>query len=164
MHLFPSAARRERAPTRHVRSFRRSACALTAILLLSSLFFVALAHETRTVGPEDGPRYVLVFGMLNEPAFTGLRSGVDLIVRSEDGEPVEGLAGALTAEATAPTGATRTLDLRAAYGRPGAYVDDLVWSVPGTYQVRVHGFVGALEIDETFETHTVRDVEEIRFP
>lgn len=158
------AARDPRRRTRHVPTLRRRTVALLAAFVLAFPLSVAHAHESRTVGPDDGPRFVVVFGMLNEPAFTGLRSGVDLIVRTEDGEPVEGLAGALAAEVTAPTGETRPLDLRAAHGRPGAYVDDLVWTVPGVYSVRIHGFVGALEIDEIFETHTVRDLDEIRFP
>ncbi|MEX2501679.1 MAG: hypothetical protein WD336_04830 [Trueperaceae bacterium] len=159
---FRTHGRSEPVP-RAARPYRRlQALALMVTVALVASF--AVAHQTRTVGPDDGPRYVLVFGMLNEPAFTNVRSGIDLIVRDEDGDAVPGLAGALRLTVTAPTGAVREVQLRAAHGRAGAYVDDLIWTVPGVYEVRIRGFVGDLEIDERFETHEVRDLHEIRFP
>ncbi len=133
---------------------------LLTILLLSA----ALAHETRVVGPE-GNRYRVIVGMVREPAFTDERNGLDLIIlRDDNEEPVEGLAESLSAEFTAPNGATRTLTLRAQYGRPGYYTDDIILTQPGVYQIRIWGFIGDVEFEEVFETHEVRPLADLRFP
>ena len=132
-----------------------------AILLALGL---AAAHETRIVGPEDGTQYMVTVGMLNEPVFTEVRTGLDLIVRTADGEaPVEGLEASLEVTITAPSGESRVLTLRAQHGRPGAYADDYILTVPGTYDIRVRGFIGELEIDEIFPRE-VADGQGLRFP
>lgn len=139
-------------------------CITFALLLALLVPGAALAHETRILGPEDGTQYAVTVGMLNEPVFTEVRTGLDLIVRTAaDEEPVEGLETSLRVTITAPTGETRVLDVRPQFRAPGRYTDDYILTVPGTYHVRVRGFIGALEIDEVF-AREVDDVESLRFP
>jgi hypothetical protein len=135
--------------------------ALFALLLLVSS---AYAHETKVVGPE-GNGYRVIVGMVREPVFTDERNGLDLIIRRDDDEePVEGLAESLNAEFTAPGGEIRELTLRAQWGRPGYYTDDILLTQPGVYQIHIWGFIGEVEFDETFETHEVRPLTDLRFP
>lgn len=141
----------------------------TRIFTLSALLLVlsaALAHETKIVGPEDGERYRVIVGLVREPVFTGERNGLDLIIRRDDTEePVEGLAQSLNAEFIAPDGTTtRTLTVRAQWGRPGYYTDDILLTQPGVYQIRIWGFIGDVEFDEVFETHEVRELSTLNFP
>ena len=137
------------------------------MLLLSGLLLLAplvLAHETRVVGPDDGQQYQLVVGMLNEPVFTELRTGLDLrVTHADSGEPVEGLENSLEVTVTAPSGQTRTLDIRPSHGEAGVYIDDYILTQPGTYDIRIQGFIGDVQIDETFPRE-VGDVSDLRFP
>ncbi|MDR5698163.1 MAG: hypothetical protein QN135_10740, partial [Armatimonadota bacterium] len=48
----------------------------------------ASAHQTKEVG---GGRYRVIVGMVREPSFTNERNGLDLIVRTADNQPGEGL-------------------------------------------------------------------------
>lgn len=140
---------------------KRALFAAIAVVVLALVF--AWAHETRTVGEGD-EQYQVTVGMLNEPVFTELRTGLDLAVRTMNDEPVENLENSLTVEITAPDGTTkRTLTLRGQFNRPGYYTDDYILTQPGTYQVRVYGFIGGLEINETFDRE-VGDVADLRFP
>jgi len=137
---------------------------LALSLLSSSLLGLALAHELRVVGAEGGTQYEIVVGMLNEPVFTEVRTGLDLTIRSvAEGRPVEGLETSLEVTVTAPGGQTRTLQVRPRYGAPGAYTDDYILTTPGTYDIRVRGFIGDLEVDETFPRE-VADGHDLRFP
>ena len=102
--------------------------------------------------------------MLNEPVFTEVRTGLDLIIQNaEDDSPVEGLENSLQVTITAPTGETRTLEVRPQFRQPGRYTDDYILTTPGTYDIRVWGFIGELEIDETYPRE-VEDGETLRFP
>lgn len=132
--------------------------------LLVTLLTFAFAHETCVLGEGEGA-YQVTVGMLNEPVFNDLHTGLDLIVRNDaDDSPVENLENSLQAEITSPDGsATRTLTLRPQYNKPGYYTDDYILTEPGLYDVRIFGFIGEMEIDETFERE-VGDVSELRFP
>lgn len=139
---------------------------ITTLTLLSILLLTpALAHETKIVGEGD-EQYNVIVGMVREPVFTEERNGLDLIIRrTEDDAPVEGLAGSLRAEITAPDGeTTRAFELRAQWGRPGYYTDDILLSEPGIYTIRVYGFINEVEFDETFDTHEVRPLSDLAFP
>ena len=136
------------------------------LLICSALFALtlALAHDTNLVGPEGGTQYKVTVGMLNEPVFTEVRTGLDLIVQNAaDDSPVEGLETSLLAEITAPTGETRTLKVSPQFGMPGYYKDDYILTMPGTYDIRIYGFIGDLEIDETYPRE-VGDGQSLRFP
>lgn len=120
----------------------------------------AAAHETRVVGP-----YRISVGMRVEPPYTDERNGLDLIVRrTSDNSPVEGLERSLQLELTAPDGQRRQYSLRPKHGEPGRYVTDWVLTQPGVYRIRVFGHVGSQAVDETFESHEVRPLAELRFP
>ena len=137
-------------------------CTLLTLLTLSTFAF---AHETRTLGPEGGTQYNVTVGLLNEPIYNQVRTGIDLIIRTTNGEaPVENLENSLQADITSPDGAsTRTLTLKPQYNKPGFYTADLMLAKPGTYNVRVYGFIGEMQVDETYPRE-VGDISEITFP
>ena len=65
--------------------------------------------------------------------------------------PVEGLEGSLQVEVThVATGASRILDLQAAWGDPGHYVAGLIPTASGVYEFRVFGTIERTPVDETF--------------
>ncbi|MDQ3459242.1 MAG: hypothetical protein M3498_08095 [Deinococcota bacterium] len=137
--------------------------ALAALLILA--IPTAYAHQTATVGEGDN-QFKVIVGMVREPIFTEERNGLDLIIRRADNdEPVENLEGSLSAEITSPDGqSTHSFTLRPQYGKPGYYTDEIMLSEPGDYSIRIFGFIGEVEFDETFETHGVRALSELRFP
>lgn len=139
---------------------KRIFCVLTFVLVLTLVF----AHDTKLVGPIGGTQYKVTVGMLNEPVFTEVRTGLDLIIRNAaDDSPLENLENSLMAEITAPSGETRTLELSPQFGKPGYYKDDYILTQPGTYIIRIHGFIDDLEIDESYPRE-VGDVADLRFP
>ena len=135
---------------------------LIAILLLAA---AAFAHETQTVSSGDAS-YDVIVGYSTEPPFTEERNGLSLTVRgSDDGEPVGNLENSLSAQLVAPDGqSTLDLQLRARHGELGAYTADFVLTEPGVYTLRLSGFIGAAEVDLTFDLHEVRPLDELRFP
>jgi hypothetical protein len=136
---------------------------LLALLTTLTLLTPAFAHQSTIVG-EGTTQYRVIFGMTHEPIFTNERNALDLIIRTAAGAPVEGLAASLSVTITAPNGATRDFTLRPQYGKPGYYTDDLLLTEPGVYQVRIHGFIGELAVDVTFDTHMVRPLADLAFP
>lgn len=108
-----------------------------------------LAHERREVGV-----YQLVVGFLTEPAFEGVKNGVDLrVLDRETHQPLEGLERTLQVELTyVPSGAAKVLRLRIIYREPGHYTADLIPTVPGHYRFRFFGSLGGTEINETFDS------------
>ena len=65
--------------------------------------------------------------------------------------PVENLEGSLQVEVThVATGASRILDLEAAWGDPGHYVARLIPTAAGVYEFRVFGTIEGTSVDETF--------------
>ena len=107
------------------------------------------AHERREVGA-----YQLVVGFLTEPAFEGLKNGVDLrVLDRETQQPVEGLERTLQVELTyVPSGAAKVLRLRTIYREPGHYTADLIPTVPGHYRFRFFGSLAETAINETFDS------------
>ena len=134
-------------------------------LLAASLVAVALAHDTRTVGEGDN-RFEITIGYVNEPPYTEQLNGLDFIIRTPGGEPVENLERSLTAAIVAPDGESRReLPLRAQYGEPGAYTSDFILTEPGAYTFEIGGFIGDLEVDLTIPyDHEVAPAAELRFP
>ena len=104
---------------------------------------VVLAHESRQVGD-----LTFVVGFLDEPVYSGQKSGLDLHV-SRGETPVEGLEESL--EATVTFGdATRDLALSPAFGEPGAYRSVFFPTAAGRYTFRIFGDVDGQAIDESF--------------
>ena len=138
---------------------------LTVLVLTTS---TALAHERRAVGP-----YQCVVGFLTEPAFEGLKNGVDLrVLATETQQPVEGLERTLQVEITyVPSGAATVRRLRSIYRDPGHYTADLIPTAPGQYRFRFVGSMAETAVNETFDSRAgggqFDDVEssaDIQFP
>jgi hypothetical protein len=129
----------------------RSLCWLLAVLLpiLVGATRTAGAHERREVGA-----YQLVVGFLTEPAFEGLKNGVDLrVLARETQQPVEGLERTLQVELTyVPNGVAKVLRLRTIYREPGHYTADLIPTAPGHYRFRFFGTLAETPINETFDS------------
>lgn len=133
-------------------------------IMLTSLVGVSavLAHESRDVG-----EYTFVVGFLNEPVYSGDKSGLDLRVSKGD-EPVEGLAETLTATVTFGS-QTRDLEISAAFGQPGAYRSVFFPTAAGPYTFTITGTIEGTPIDESFTSgpdtfSEVRDVTAGQFP
>lgn len=148
-----------------------------AAALVAALPLAASAHEHREVA--DG-QYELTVGFLEEPAFVGLKNGLELRVAkldpaatpAADGEggetPVDGLTGSLQAQVV--YGAeTMDLELEPTFGEPGSYESVFFPMAEGAYQFRVFGEIEGNAVDETFESgpetfSEVQAVEPLQFP
>lgn len=136
-----------------------------AVALLAAVAApVALAHSTKAVGSEG--QFLISFGFNREPIYTNDLNGLQFIVRrAADGEPVAHLEHSLLAEIIAPDGVSRRqVTLRGVWGEPGEYTADLVLTQPGIYDVRLWGFIDDLEFEETFHSHEVTELDDIKFP
>lgn len=121
-----------------------------------------LGHESRLIGDNE---YYVTVGYAVEPAYTNTLNGLDLFIRTPDGEWVPFQEDNLYAELISPDGSAKLeLPIRARYGQPGQYTADFVLTVPGVYKVRVWGEINGVAFDETFELHDVHPIESITFP
>jgi hypothetical protein len=133
-----------------VRTLRMPLVWFSVVLIaVVSLATTAYGHERRAVGP-----YRFVVGFLTEPAFEGLKNGVDLRVLQADSEaPVEGLQDTLQVEVThVPSTVRKNLKLRTIYRNPGHYTADLIPTAPGQYRFRFFGNIQELAVQETFDS------------
>lgn len=144
-----------------VRRFGRAA-ALGSMLALIVGTGVASAHESREVG-----EYTLTVGFLEEPVYSGDKSGLDLrVARGE--EPVEGLEETLTASVSFRA-ESRELEISAVFGQPGAYRSVFFPTAAGPYTFRISGEIDGQPVDESFTSgpdtfSDVRDVTAGQFP
>jgi hypothetical protein len=135
------------------------ALASAATLLALAITPIAGAHQRQLlqVGTAD---YLFVVGFLNEPVFTGDKSGVDFFVwipdpaspmdsRAPNVKPVEGLEKTLKVEVKAGP-AARTFDFYPAFRSPGHYEAFFFPTVATTYSFRIHGTLNAVPVDVTF--------------
>src|SRR5256885_1838625 len=126
---------------------------IAALAVVASSFAVttnvALGHERRTVGP-----YTFVVGWINEPSYVNLLNSLDLTVtETSGGKAVEGLDKTLKADLTFGGSATaQPLALAARFGQPGKYSGYVVPTKVGDYTFHITGTVGAMSIDEKFES------------
>ncbi|MBI2867639.1 MAG: hypothetical protein HYX97_04820 [Chloroflexi bacterium] len=120
---------------------------IVAIVLSLLVPATALAHEQRDVG-----KYHFVAGWIVEPAFEGIKNGVDLRVSATDGQkPVEGLEQTLQVEIThVPSNTSKAVSLRTIFRDPGHYTYDLIPTASGVYRFRVFGIIEGTQINETF--------------
>ena len=123
---------------------------------------VASAHESRELGD-----YTLTVGFMEEPVYTGQKSGLDLRVARGD-EPVEGLEETLQAEVVFD-GQTRALEISPAFDDPGAYRSVFFPTAAGPYTFRIFGVLDGQRIDESFTSgpdtfSEVQDVTGGQFP
>lgn len=114
------------------------------------------AHESREVGD-----YTFVVGLLDEPVYTGQKSGLELRV-SRGEEPVEGLENSLQAE-VAYEDQTRSLEISPVFGEPGAYRSVFFPTAAGPYSFHIFGEVDGTTVDESFVSgpETFSEVQEV---
>ena len=141
--------------------FRRAAV-LGALLTMVVSVGTTFAHESRDVGD-----YTLSVGFLDEPVYSGQKSGLDLRVSLGE-EPVEGLEETLQAEVTFDDQA-QDLPISPVFGEPGAYRSVFFPTAAGPYTFHVFGTVDGQEIDESFTSgpdtfSEVQDVTGGQFP
>ena len=144
--------------------FTRIARAMALGAMLTALVGTGAvgAHEAREVG-----EYSFTVGFLDEPVYSGQKSGLDLRIARGD-EPVEGLEESLEAEVTFG-GQSRTLEISPVFNQPGAYQSVFFPTAAGPYTFHVFGDVEGQAVDESFtsgpETFSeVQDVAGGQFP
>jgi hypothetical protein len=118
--------------------------AVVAVALLALTASAALAHEVREVG-----EHTFVVGFIDEPVFTGQKSGLEFFVSHGEEEPVEGLEETLEAEVTFGS-QTRALEISPRFGEPGAYESVFFPTAAGPYTFRIFGEVEGEPFDESF--------------
>ncbi len=136
--------------------------ALAAALTMVVGVGITAAHESREVG-----EFNFVVGFLEEPVFTGQKSGLDMRVSRGD-EPIEGLEETLEAEVTFD-GQTRDLEISPRFGEPGAYRSVFFPTAAGPYTFHISGEIDGEAIDESFTSgpdtfSEVQDVTGGQFP
>ena len=119
----------------------RATVLAAAVLALTA--GAALAHEERDVGD-----YSFVVGFIDEPVFTGQKSGLEFFI-SRGEEPAEGLEETLEAEVTFGS-QTRELEISPRFGEAGAYESVFFPTAAGPYTFRIYGDLAGTAIDETF--------------
>jgi hypothetical protein len=132
--------------------------AMTAIVGTGAV----LAHESRDVGDHN-----IVVGFVDEPVFTGQKSGLEFLV-SHGEEPVEGLEETLQASVTFGD-ATRDLEIEPRFGEPGWYQSIFFPTAAGPYTFRIFGEIEEEPFDESFTSgpdtfSEVQDVTGGQFP
>jgi hypothetical protein len=140
---------------------RRGRHALAALAGAGLLLLPSGAHSHQRqllhVGQAD---YLIVIGSLNEPVYTGDKTGVDLAVlvpdpsdpmdsRAQQVKPVEGLEKTLKVEVKAGPHA-RVFELYPRFREPGRYDAVFYPTVATTYSYRVFGTLNGAPFDVTF--------------
>jgi hypothetical protein len=133
----------------------RSAVLAAALVTLSTT--AVLAHEVREVGA-----YTFVVGFIDEPVFTGQKSGLEFFVSTGEEEPVEGLEETLEAQVSFE-GQTRDLEISPRFGEAGAYESVFFPTAAGPYTFRIFGEVEGEPFDQSFTAgpETFGEVEEL---
>jgi hypothetical protein len=137
---------------------------LVLVAIVASLLavHVAEAHDRKEVGG-----FRLVIGWGDEPAFSGLKNGVEVDVADMASKPVTEDA---TLAVDVSFGSEKvTLPLRAVRAQPGKYRAVLLPTRAGTYMFHITGMVKGQAIDATSRCGEgtfacVMDVSAIQFP
>ena len=158
---------------------------VAVVALMGLAAGAAFAHEGRDVEGHN-----LVVGWVEEPAYEGLKNGVEIrVTKVAGGSPVghggstghgdasetvgvEGLGETLRVEVThVATEASRVLSLYPTRGVPGRYTAVLIPTAPGVYEFRVRGAVEGTQIDESFFSKgggggfdDIRSAADLQFP
>jgi hypothetical protein len=132
------------------------AAVLAAAVMTFAGTATALAHESREVG-----EHTYVVGFIDEPVFTGQKSGLEFSV-SHGEEPVEGLEATLSATVTFDD-QTRDLEISPRFGEPGWYQSVFFPTAAGPYTFRIFGEVEGEPFDESFTSgpDTFSEVQEV---
>ena len=131
--------------------------AVLSVALVALTVGATLAHESREVG-----EHTFVVGFIDEPVFTGQKSGLEFFVSHGEEEPVEGLEETLEAQVTFGS-ETRDLEISPRFGEPGAYESVFFPTAAGPYTFRIFGEVEGEPFDESFTSgpETFGEVEEL---
>ena len=122
---------------------RRLAAVTTVLLLFLAAAPAVLAHETREVAG-----YQFVVGFIQEPVFTGQKSGLEFEVTKGE-QPVADLENTLQAEVTFQD-QKRALPLSPRFGQEGWYQSFFFPTAAGPYTFRIYGTIEGTQIDESF--------------
>jgi hypothetical protein len=136
---------------------RMARAAVLAVVTVALTAGGAVAHESRDVG-----EHTFVVGFIDEPVFTGQKSGLEFFVSHGGEEPVEGLEETLQAQVTFES-ETRDLEISPRFGEPGAYESVFFPTAAGPYTFRLFGEVEGEPFDESFTSgaETFGEVEEL---
>jgi hypothetical protein len=119
----------------------------------------ALAHERIVSGD-----YAFVVGWLEEPPIVGLKNAAWIkVTRADNGAPVTGAEGALTARIEYG-GRSRDLVLRPILTEAGAYAGDFIPTRRGTYTLHLGGTIDTQPIDASGEIEEVVSAAGLEFP
>ncbi|HJT38265.1 MAG TPA: hypothetical protein VJ818_07560 [Actinomycetota bacterium] len=147
-------------------------CVLVAAALCSFVVAAAspaLAHEVRKVGT-----FQFTVGWGDEPAYTGLKNSVQLILKDRSGKPVTDLTDTLKVTVIFQ-GQTQSFPLEPTFdpdtrlGTPGDYRAWLIPTRPGNYTFLFTGSIHGQKIDESFTSSPttfdpVKAPAEVEFP
>jgi hypothetical protein len=123
--------------------YRAGGAIVLGVLLTVAVSPAAFAHEVRDVGD-----YTFVVGFIDEPVYSGQKSGLELSVTAGE-RPVEGLEETLEAEVTYE-GETQELPLSARFGEPGGYESVFFPTAAGQYTFHIFGEIEGVAVDESF--------------
>ena len=152
---------------------------VAVVALMGLATGTVFAHEGRDV---EG--YNFVVGWVEEPAYEGLKNGVEIrVTKAASGSHgghgeasemvgVEGLGETLRVEVIhVATEASKILSLYPTRGVPGRYTAVLIPTSPGVYQFSVRGTVEGTQIDESFLSKgggggfdDIRSAADLQFP
>ena len=142
-----------------------------AVLLLALGAAPAAAHEERKV-----TRYNLEVGFGDEPAYSGLRNSVLLIIHDAGGKPVVDLGDGLKVDVSQGSDDTQKLSLTmqpnfevGGEGTPGDYRAWFIPTVPGAYTFHFTGTIKGQRVDQRFTSgpttfDEVQDPAQVQFP
>ncbi|HEY3211285.1 MAG TPA: hypothetical protein VGL18_16140 [Actinomycetota bacterium] len=141
--------------------------AVAAMLILGSAV-PALAHEERVVGT-----YHFAVGFGDEPAYTGLKNSVQLILADANDKPVTDLGDTLKVEVIVgdqklPLAFEPDFEV-GEFGTPGDYRAWFFPTQPGDYTFHFTGSIKGQRVDESFTSSpttfsSVQDPTQVEFP
>ena len=152
---------------------------VAVVALMGLATGTVFAHEGRDV---EG--YNFVVGWVEEPAYEGLKNGMEIrVTKAASGSHgghgeasemvgVEGLGETLRVKVIhVATEASKILSLYPTRGVPGRYTAVLIPTTPGVYQFSVRGTVEGTQIDESFLSKgggggfdDIRSAADLQFP
>lgn len=143
----------------------RHALVLLALLGAVALSLAPTAAAHKTAYTSDG-KVKIVWGFLNEPAVTWTKTGLDLVLTDNaTGAAISGAESTVEVHLKRGEQEIHLEDLRAQFGRPGAYSQPITLTKPGLYALVLHGKINDTDVDMTIEAaHEVEAIEETFFP
>lgn len=153
--------------SRLLRSFSRMTVPLAlSVVLVFSL--VASAHERRKAGT-----HTMVVGWAEEPAFSGFKNAVQVVITDSQDKPVTDLGDDLKVEVIFGNEKRGPLALDPAFGprfgRQGEYQAPLIPTRPGNYTFHFVGEIKGQKVDASFTSSDdtfdpVRESADAEFP